>query len=77
MLIFMPPTLEKWGAYWFRLVRPCVRPFVRPFKNNQARGFKFNIWIPGQNIAYPYFFLVKIISPCRVMHLLRAKSEIL
>ena len=22
----MPKTLKKWGAYWFRLVRPHVRP---------------------------------------------------
>ena len=22
--IFMPPTLKKWGTYWFRLVRMCV-----------------------------------------------------
>ena len=62
--LFMSPTLKKWGAYWFRLVRPCVRasvrPCVRPFKKNQARVLKFHIWIPGQNIAYPYFFLSKL-----------------
>ena len=22
--IVMPPTLKKWGTYWFRLVRVCV-----------------------------------------------------
>ena len=22
--LFMPPTLKKWGAYWFRLVRSSV-----------------------------------------------------
>ena len=22
--LFMPPTLKKWGTYWFRLVRVCV-----------------------------------------------------
>ena len=22
--IFMPPTLKKWGTYWFRLVHMCV-----------------------------------------------------
>ena len=22
--IIMPPTLKKWGTYWFRLVRVCV-----------------------------------------------------
>ena len=34
LLIFIPPTLKKWGAYWFRLVRAsarvCVRSCVRP-----------------------------------------------
>ena len=25
MLFFMPPTLKKWGAYWFRLVRASVK----------------------------------------------------
>ena len=33
-LIFMPLTLKKWGAYWFRLVRPFVRPSVRSKKNS-------------------------------------------
>ena len=23
-MIFMPPTLKKWGTYWFRFVRGCV-----------------------------------------------------
>ena len=22
--LFMPPTLKKWGTYWFHLVRVCV-----------------------------------------------------
>ena len=26
-LIIMPPTLKKWGTYWFRLVRVCVFMF--------------------------------------------------
>ena len=56
-LLFMPPTLKKWGAYWFRLVRSFVRPSFRPFKKKiQARVLKFHIWIPRQKIAYPYFF---------------------
>ena len=54
-LIFMPPTLKKWGAYWFQLVRSFVRPSVRS-KKFQARVLKFHIWIPRQKIAYPYFF---------------------
>ena len=24
LLLFMPPTLKKWGTYWLRLVRVCV-----------------------------------------------------
>ena len=27
--LVMPPTLKKWGSYWFRLVRACVRPSVK------------------------------------------------
>ena len=58
----MPPTLKKWGAYWFRLVRSFARSFVRPSvrpsvqKKIQARVLKFHIWIPRQKIAYRYFF---------------------
>ena len=56
--LFMPPTLKKWGAYCFRLVRVCVRLFVRPSvqKNVKGRDLKFHIWIPRPKIAYPYFF---------------------
>ena len=58
-VFFMPPTLKKWGAYWFRLVRPFVRSSFRPFKKkNQARVLKFHIWIPRHKIAYPYFFFL-------------------
>ena len=56
----MPPTLKKWGAYYFRLVRVCVCVCVcvSPSVQNkiQARVLKFHIWIPCQKIAYPYFF---------------------
>ena len=38
---------------------------------------KFHIWIPRQKNNLPLFFLVRIISPCRVMSLLRCKSAIL
>ena len=27
------PTLKKWGAYWFRLVCPCVRSFETSSRN--------------------------------------------
>ena len=49
LLVFMPPTLKKWGAYWFRLVRPCVRPSFQ--KKILARVLKFHIWIPRQKIV--------------------------
>ena len=26
--VFMPPTLKKWGTYWFRFVRVCVCMYV-------------------------------------------------
>ena len=53
----MPPSLKKWGAYCFKLVRLFVCPFVRlsiRSKKIQARVLKFHIWIPRQKIAYPY-----------------------
>ena len=57
LCLIMHPTLKKWGAYWFRLVRACVRvASFRPFKKIKARVLKFHIWIPRQKIAYPYFF---------------------
>ena len=45
--IFMPPTLKKWGTYWFRLdVRMCVcRDIV----------LKLHVWIPHGKIADAYF----------------------
>ena len=45
-IIFMPPTLKKWGAYCFQLVCPCVRQFIRPLEKIQARVLKFHKWIP-------------------------------
>ena len=53
-----PPTLKKWGAYWFRLVHQCVGACLCPSvqKKIQARVLKFHIWIPRQKIAYPFFF---------------------
>ena len=53
-MLFMPPTLKKWGAYWFRLVRSSVRSSGQ--NRIQGRVLKFHIWIPHQKIAYPYFF---------------------
>ena len=63
---FYAPNFEKVGSI---LVSACA--FVCPSvqKKIQARVLKFHIWIPRRKIAYPYFFLVRIISPCRVMPL--------
>ena len=36
-LIFMPPTLKKWGAYWFRLVRMYVCTYVRMYSCSRYR----------------------------------------
>ena len=40
------------GAYWFRVVRPCVRPFV---KTVHARVLKFHIWISHGKIGEARF----------------------
>ena len=53
-VVFMPPTLKKWGAYWFRLVRSSVRSSGQ--NRIQASVLKFHIWIPHQKKTYPYFF---------------------
>ena len=38
-IIFMPPTLKKWGggAYWFRLVRMYVRTYVCMYSCSRYR----------------------------------------
>ena len=60
----MPPTLKKWGAYCFRLVRLFVRLSVcLSVKKIKARVLKFHIWIPHPKIAYPYFFFLSELSP--------------
>ena len=35
----MPPTLKKWGAYWFRLVRMyvCIRTYVCMYSCSRYR----------------------------------------
>ena len=55
------PTLKKWGAYCFRLVRPFVRPSVQ--KKFKARVLKFHIWIPHQKNSLPVFFFLSELSP--------------
>ena len=37
----MPPTLKKWVAYWFWLVRGSVRASVRS-KKNSSQGFEIS-----------------------------------
>ena len=53
--IFMPPTLKKWGAYCFRLVRPCVRPCVRLNKNS-SKGFEISYMDSLSKNSLPLFF---------------------
>ena len=48
--VFMPPTLKKWGTYWFRLVRVCVCIHVRDIV------LKLHVWIPRGKIADAYFW---------------------
>ena len=48
--LFMPPTLKKWGTYWFRLVRMYVCIHV------QDIVLKFHVWIPHGKIANTYFW---------------------
>ena len=48
--LFMPPTLKKWGTYWFRLVRMCVCIHVRDIV------LKLHVWIPHGKIADAYFW---------------------
>ena len=45
----MPPTLKKWGTYWFRLVRMCVFMF-------EISSSKLHVWIPHGILADAYFW---------------------
>ena len=49
-VFFMPPTLKKWGTYWFRLVRMYVCIHVRDIV------LKLHVWIPHGRIADTYFW---------------------
>ena len=47
------PNFEKVaGAYWFRVVRPCIHSS----KTLHARVLKFHIWIPHGKIVMHIFF---------------------
>ena len=52
---FMPPTLKKWGTYWFRLVRMyvCVCVCMYSFRDIVL---KLHVWIPHGKIADAYFW---------------------
>ena len=53
----MPPTLKKWGTYWFRLVRVCVCvSVVCVCVCVQDIGLKLHVWIPHGKIADAYFW---------------------
>ena len=52
MNIIMPPTLKKWGTYWFRLVHVCV--CVR--MGHRDIVLKLYVWIPHGKIADAYFW---------------------
>ena len=56
---FYAPNFEGVdGAYWFRVVRLCVRVCIRPSKTVHATVLKFHVWIPHGKILDAHFFLV-------------------
>ena len=60
----MPPTLKKWGAYCFRIVRSFVRLFVPPFKKNiKAQGFEISYIDSSAKNSLPLFFFLSELSP--------------
>ena len=52
--IILPPTLKKWGTYWFRLVRMYVCTYVRIHVRDIV--LKLHVWIPHGKIADAYFW---------------------
>ena len=56
----MPPTLKKWGTYWFRLVPVCVCVCVCVIVGGGGQRdivLKLHVWIPHGKIADTYFLL--------------------
>ena len=52
--IIMPPTLKKWGTYWFRLVRECV--CLCACSGHRDIVLKLHVWIPHGKIDDAYFW---------------------
>ena len=52
----MPPTLKKWGTYWFRLVRMCVCVCVFVCIHVRDMVLKLHVWIPHGKIADAYLW---------------------
>ena len=53
-MIIMPPTLKKWGTYWFRLVRVYVCVCV--CMGHRDIGLKLHVWIIHGKKADAYFW---------------------
>ena len=51
-MLIMPPTLKKWGTYWFRLVLVCVCVCV----GHRAIVLKLHVWLPHGKIADAYLW---------------------
>ena len=52
--MIMPPTLKKWGTYWFRLVRVYVCVCVCMGHGDIV--LKLPVWIPHEKIADAFFW---------------------
>ena len=53
---YAPNFKEIDGAYWFRVVRACIRLCIRSSRTVHARVLKFHIWIPHGKIVDAHFF---------------------
>ena len=49
--VIMPPTVKKWGTYWFRLVHMCVCVCIHV----RDIVLKLHVWIPHGKIPDAYF----------------------
>ena len=58
-IYYAPKFEENDRAYWFRVVRVCMRLCMRPRSSRtvHARVLKFHVWIPHGKIADTYIFL--------------------